>query len=87
LRQPPRSTGGPAMTQNDNNVRAHYMWTIEQITNSVPLADLTTAELISLTNLRIPAHSRFLTNTERQTSKPGPRGLQAVRNKTPNRGA
>jgi|GEM_PF-4599404 len=75
------------MTQNDNDGRAHYLWMVQEITSSVTLTSLTTAELISLAALLAPAHSRFLTNNGRQMSRSGPRRLQAVRNNTPNRGA
>lgn len=49
-----------ANASDDRDIRDHYLWTVTQITDVVGLADLTTAELVTLTALLIPAHSRVL---------------------------
>jgi hypothetical protein len=41
-------------------IRPHYLWHLEKITEAVTLDDLTTAELVSLTALLVPAHARVL---------------------------
>jgi hypothetical protein len=43
------------------NIRPHYLWQLEKITETVTLDDLTDAELVSLTALLIPCHTRLLT--------------------------
>lgn len=47
-------------SSNDDELRPHYLQEVSQITEVVSLSDLTTAELVSLTALLIPAHSRIL---------------------------
>lgn len=65
-----------AESVKDSNVRAHYLWEVEQITSVVNLTDLTTEELISLAALLIPAHSRLLSGW----TKAGPkRALRIIR--------
>lgn len=49
-----------ANASDGRDIREHYLWTLTQITDAVGLADLTTAELVTLTALLIPAHSRVL---------------------------
>ncbi len=45
---------------NSDGIRTHYLHTLEDITSRVGLDDLTTAELVSLTALLVPAHGRVL---------------------------
>lgn len=51
-------------------VRAHYLWNVQRITDVVGMADLTTSELISLSALLIPAHSRILAGRDRPHDAP-----------------
>ena len=57
---------------NGEDVRAHYLHTIQQITTELNLSDLTTSELIALKSLLIPAHSRLLTGTPCPPERNGP---------------
>ena len=45
---------------SDEDMRQHFRWQAEQILGSLALDDLTTAELVSLVTVLIPAHSRAL---------------------------
>lgn len=44
----------------DQDLRPHYLQAVAQLTAEVHLTDLTTDELIHLTAVLIPAHSRVL---------------------------
>lgn len=69
-----------AESVDDVEVRAHYLWEIEQLTSVVNLTDLTTSELISLTALLIPAHARFLARRGRPDAPtPTKKGLHVIR--------
>ena len=49
-----------ARASDEADIRPHYLWQLERITETVTLDDLTTSELVALTALLIPAHSRLL---------------------------
>lgn len=49
-----------AASGDGEDVRAHYLWMVQQITRDVPLEKLTTSEIVSLVAVLIPAHSRVL---------------------------
>lgn len=68
-----------ANASNDQDIRDHYLWTVGQITDVVAPTDLTTAELVTLTALLIPAHSRVLAGRVRpESSSPVVRALRLV---------
>lgn len=46
---------------NDEELRPHFLWQIDQLTNEISAEDLTTLELVALITVLIPAHSRILT--------------------------
>lgn len=50
-----------AQTGSDDDLRPHYLWQVDQITNEISAEDLTTPELVAFVALLIPAHSRVLT--------------------------
>lgn len=52
-----------ARANDAEDVRAHYLSQVKQITDVVGLADLTTSELVTLATLLAPAHSRVLTGS------------------------
>lgn len=54
-----------ARSSNEMDMRAHYLWQVQQITSNVSLDDLTTPELVSLAALLIPPHSRVLSGRRR----------------------
>lgn len=65
-----------ARSSQDEDIRPHYLHMVQQLTEDVRLADLTTEELVSLTALLIPAHSRVLTGRPRpDAAAPGGRLL------------
>lgn len=45
---------------NEKDIRTHYLHSLQDITSRVGLEDLTTAELVSLAALLIPASGRAL---------------------------
>jgi hypothetical protein len=51
------------MTAAEDDFRRHLMRQINQLTTTVPLRELTTAEMVSLVSLLIPAHTRVLEAT------------------------
>lgn len=59
------------------DVRAHYLWTIKNITDRIGFNDLTTDELIALTALLVPAHARFMNGT--RTDDAAPAKLRVIR--------
>lgn len=63
------------------DVRPHYLDSCRQITEDVNLDDLTTAELVALKALLIPAHARFLAGTPQPPEGYG-RLLRLVRDTT-----
>lgn len=66
-----------------DDVRPHYLRTVAQITDEVRLDDLTTAELIALKALLIPAHARIITGRPRpDAATPIGKILRLVRNDT-----
>jgi hypothetical protein len=65
-----------------DDVRDHYLWNVQQITDVVGFADLTTSELISLSALLIPAHSRVLAGREPPHDPPTAR-LRLIRKNSP----
>lgn len=68
-----------ARTGNDEDLRPHYLRAVHELTDEVHLTDLTTSELISLTALLIPAHSRVIAGRARPDA-PAPVGkLRIVR--------
>lgn len=50
-----------AHTHDETTIRPHYLNQVRQLTQQIALTDLTTDELVELTALLIPAHSRILT--------------------------
>jgi hypothetical protein len=60
-----------ARSSSNENIRPHYLWQLEKITETVTLDDLTTAELVALTAFLIPAHTRLLTGRPADEGCPG----------------
>lgn len=59
-----------ARAGDDDEMRPHYLRTVQQITDEVRLSDLTTTELVALKALLIPAHSRAITGRGRPETTP-----------------
>lgn len=53
-----------ARAGNDEELRPHYLALAEQVLGELKLPDLTTAELVTLVAVLIPARSRLLSGTE-----------------------
>lgn len=64
----------------DENIRAHHLWELEQVTQAVGLEDLTTAELVTLLSVLIPAHTRVLTGRPSVHERPTGSLLRLVSN-------
>lgn len=67
-------------SSNDDDIRPHYLRMVQDLTEEVHLSDLTTAELVTLTALLIPAHSRILTGRARPDAAAPIGNLRIVRN-------
>lgn len=57
-------------SSHDEDIRPHYLRMVQQLTEAVNLTDLTASELVSLTALLIPAHSRVITGRARPDATP-----------------